>query len=107
VTSGPDVPRRPRGQALGDGRWSSAATGGRAGPRRTTLKMHRGERQHIFAHYFSSKIKCFTDLAHLLEEEIAMHSDFRKPYFSVCLLLLEFVLVKGADHHRAFWTYHL
>jgi hypothetical protein len=55
-------------------------------------EMHQGERQCIFAHPLSSKVKCFTDLARLLDEELAMHSDFREPFF-ICLISLKLALV--------------
>jgi hypothetical protein len=80
---GNERPWRPHGRAAELGGLTSGRCRGRtltndSAPVRVG-EMHRGERQCIFAHPLSSKIKCFTDLTHLLNEELAMHSDFYEP----------------------------
>jgi hypothetical protein len=88
---GDERPWRPHGRAaelggLTSGRCRGQTLTNDSGPVRVG-EMHRGERQCIFAHPLSSKVKCFTDLTRLLDEELAMHSDFREPFFRLPVLV--------------------
>jgi hypothetical protein len=85
---GCERPRRPHGRAVELGGLTSGQCRGRtstddSAPVRVG-EMYRGERHCIFAPPLSSKVNWLLHwFVCLLEEEIAMYSDFRKPFFPI------------------------